>query len=142
MSSAVKPVSMYQYGTGQRASSRSVQARSGRSAYWSQVHVPARQRDNHQRGRAQRVDLGPLLSLTFAEGGGVVVEHLPQRGRLLGARQDQERVALAESRRRGPVGRPQQPLRRALGQWFRRERADHLAPLDDLAEFHLLSLVR
>ena len=32
MSSAVKPVSMYQYGTGQRASSRSVQARSGASA--------------------------------------------------------------------------------------------------------------
>jgi len=72
MSSAVNPVSTYQYGIGQR--------------------------DDHQRRGAKRIDLFRAVVLRRSLGSCLLVEQLPEWFGLLLVFQHNERVALAEAR--------------------------------------------
>jgi hypothetical protein len=63
-----------------------------------QVDVLARQRDDHQRCGAQRIDLFRAVVLRRCLGSRLLVEQLPERRGFLLAFQRQERVALAEAR--------------------------------------------
>jgi hypothetical protein len=72
----------------------------------------------------------------------IVGQQLPERPELLGPFQGKQRIALAETRRGRAVGRRQDAPHHLRVERLGAEGADHLAPGDDIGEFHRPTLGR